>query len=336
MTLVVGIESLRKTDVLLAGGKGASLGELVSAGVNVPPGFVVTSEAYRAFLRYNGLEEEVRRLDFAEREKALSLAPSIREKILAGSLPKELEKAVENHAIRLAGSYVAVRSSATFEDSPDFSFAGIHDTYLGVPVGNVVEYVKRVWASNFTERSIAYKLDNKIPPSRVFMAVVVQRLVNPKAAGVAFSLNPTSGDRSVVAIESSWGLGEAVVAGEVNPDRFIVSKVTMDVVKREVSPLKAKRYVLRGGKVVEEELDPQLQSAPSLTDEEAVRVASEVLKLEKYYGYPVDVEWALDDRLYILQVRPETVWSRRGQRKWESTGDIIRDIVNNLLSIKIK
>ncbi|MEM1615104.1 MAG: PEP/pyruvate-binding domain-containing protein [Pyrobaculum sp.] len=333
--MIIPISQLRKDDVLLAGGKGASLGELVSAGAKVPPGYVVTSTAYKAFVEYNGIDKLIAKLDNKEGDP-LTLAAKIRGLILAGEMPSDIKRGLDKIAQEFARDFLAVRSSATFEDSPDFSFAGIHDTYLGVKGPEVHFYVKRVWASNFEDRAVTYKLDNNIPPSKVLMATVVQKLVNPVAAGVAFSLNPSTGDRSVVAVESSWGLGEAVVSGEVTPDRFLVSKVTGEVVKRVISDGKVKRYVLKEGRVVEEEVPPQEASAPSLTDDQVLKVAEQVMRLERHYGYAVDVEWAFADDVYVLQSRPETVWSRKEQPKWVSTGDLIKDIVKTLMNIKAK
>lgn len=337
MMFVKPINELRKDDVLLAGGKGASLGELVSAGALVPPGYVVTSHAYKAFLEYNGLDKEVAKLDSGQ-DDPLDLARRIKGLVLASPLPPDLASELEKVADKFRHDFLAVRSSATYEDSPSFSFAGVHDTYLGVKGAEVARYVKMVWASNFEDRSITYKLNNKIPPSRVLMAVVVQKLVNPKAAGVAFSLDPVKGDPSVVSIEASWGLGEAVVGGYVTPDKYYVSKVTGEILRKDISPGKTKRFVLREGRVVEEDVEGSEASSPSLTDEEVLAIANTVVKLEKYYGYFVDVEWAVEgDKVYTLQSRPETVWSKKWREmRWQSSGDLIKDIVMNLLSMKVK
>ncbi|AET33302.1 PEP/pyruvate-binding domain-containing protein [Pyrobaculum ferrireducens] len=333
--IIVPISSLKKSDILLAGGKGASLGELVQAGARVPPGYVVTSIAYKNFLEYNGIDKLVARLERRDGDP-YALAARIRSAILEGEMPGDLSRELDKVSNEFMRDFLAVRSSATYEDSPEFSFAGIHETYLGVRGADVESYVRRVWASNFEDRAVAYKLDNKIPPSKVLMAVVVQRLVNPKAAGVAFTLDPRNGDRSVVVVESSWGLGESVVAGEVNPDRYVVSKITEEVLKREISNGKNTMYVLEGGKVVHKEVPPELAAASSLEDGEVVEVARQAVMLEKYFGHPVDVEWAIERDVYILQSRPETVWSRRKTSgEWHSTGDLLKDIAYNLLSFKL-
>ena len=335
MTFLVPISSLRRTDVLLAGGKGASLGELVQAGAKVPPGYVVTSTAYKAYVEYNGIDKLIWRLE-SGRGDPLRLAHEIREAFLKGEMPPDVGGELAKVSSEFAGDFLAVRSSATYEDSPEFSFAGIHETYLGVRGAQAGDYVRRVWASNFEDRAVTYKLDNRIPPSKVFMAVVVQRLLNPKAAGVAFTLDPLNGDRSVIVVESSWGLGESVVAGEVNPDRFVVSKITGEILKRQISSGKSVKYVLEEGRVTRRETTPEEATAPSLTDEEVAKLAEQAAALERYFGHPVDVEWAVENGVYTLQARPETVWSRKKrEEKWSTTGDIIKDIVYNLLNIKL-
>jgi len=331
------IESLRRDLVPLVGGKAASLGELISAGTPVPPGFVITSKAYRAFIEYNSIDKLIARLDSRDGDP-LVIAAEVRNRIIEGEVPSEVYRDLKEIKDKISDWYVAVRSSATYEDSPDFSFAGIHDTYLGVPGHSYVSYVKRVWASNFEDRAIAYKLNNNIPPSRVLMAVVVQRLVNARTAGVMFTLNPTNGDRSVVVVEGSWGLGEAVVQGEVTPDRFVISKVTGEVLRRDISCGKSIGYFLQGGDVVKRSLD-DIACNPSMSEGEAMRLAEYGARLEKYFGYPVDSEWVIDPegRIYLVQARPETVWSRRTiPSRFKASGDIIRDIVNFLLSNEVR
>ncbi len=336
MRAVIPISSVRRSDVQLVGGKGASLGELVTARVVVPPGFVVTTEAYRAFVEYNDLTPLISKLERREGDPIM-LGQRIRTVMLKGEMPPDVARELEKAGGSLRGKWLAVRSSATYEDSPEFSFAGVHETFLGVPGDSYVEYVRKVWASNFEDRAITYKLDRGVPPSRVLMAVVVQELVSADAAGVMFTLDPRNGDRSVVVIESSWGLGEAVVSGEVTPDRFVVSKVTGEVIKREVSYYKNHAYLLREGKVEKVEVDNERAAQPSLTDEQILKLADYGVKLEKYFGHAVDVEWAVaSGDAYILQSRPETVWSTRKREGTERSGDVIKDIVDTLLTFKLK
>ena len=239
---------------------------------------------------------------------------------------------------------VAVRSSATSEDSPDASFAGEHDTYLWVRgADDVLTHVRRCWASLFTDRAIAYRVQMGYSHLDVEMCVAVQKMVRPRAAGVAFTLDPTNGDRSTVAIDSAWGFGEAVVSGEVTPDNFLVDKV-MDVVSRRTVSDKRHAYRLGDDDTVHRvELSPQESAAPSLTDAEVTAVARLARAAERHYGCPQDVEWAVDSDLpdganvVLLQARPETVWSKRPVRVTSDADlgadplhSIVRTLVNPL------
>jgi pyruvate,water dikinase len=227
---------------------------------------------------------------------------------------------------------VAVRSSATCEDQPDASSAGGHDTYLWVRGGDaVVHAVRRCWASLFTDRGIAYRLERGYGRASPAMSVGVQQMVRPRAAGVAFTLNPLNGDRSQVAIEASWGFGQAVASGEVTPDSFLVDKVMGTITSRTISA-KAIEYRLAGaGAVVAAPVEEARRSVPCLTDEEIGAVARTARRAERHYRCPQDVEWALDgEDVLLLQSRPETVWSRT-PRPAAACADPILSMVQTLL-----
>jgi pyruvate,water dikinase len=235
---------------------------------------------------------------------------------------------------------VAVRSSATAEDLPDASFAGQQDTFLWVRGGAaVIEHVRRCWSSLFTDRAIAYRHQMGYGHQAVCMSVGVQKMVDPKAAGVAFTLNPSTGDRSQVAIDASWGLGEAVVSGEVNPDSYLFDKVLREVVKRAIST-KTVEYLLTDDGVVEKvPVAADRQCIPCLTDEEVRAVAMLARRAEKHYGCPQDIEWAIDrhlpagENVVLLQSRPETVWSQRAVTPLGTSGETgVASIVSTLLS----
>jgi len=238
---------------------------------------------------------------------------------------------------------VAVRSSATSEDSPDASFAGEHDTYLWVRgAEDVVDAVRRCWASLFTDRATCYRVEMGYDHRSVEMSVVVQKMVHPRAAGVAFTLDPTNGDRSQVAIDAAWGFGEAVVAGEVTPDNYRVDKVMLDITKRIVSA-KTHEYVLTDHDTVEKvETDPERASQPCLSDAEIKAIARLAKTTERQYGCPQDIEWAVDidlpegDNIILLQSRPETVWSKKGPvsvvAPGTKSGDFMSSIVSTLMS----
>jgi pyruvate,water dikinase len=230
-----------------------------------------------------------------------------------------------------------VRSSATVEDSTEASFAGLQDTYLGISgAAAVLDHVRRCWASLYNDESVAYRRRLALPEADVAMAVVVQRMVAPRAAGVMFTRSPVTGDRSVVAIEGTWGLGSALVSGDVTPDSWAVSKITGEITTRRVSAKdKIHRYTPSEGNNPIEGNTPtrgtasppvqvtampdDLRDAPCLTDDEIRALAAVGRRVEAHYGAPQDIEWAVLDgdaepsaRIVLLQSRPETVWAARG------------------------
>ncbi|MEZ5751083.1 MAG: PEP/pyruvate-binding domain-containing protein [Paracoccaceae bacterium] len=320
----LGFAQIGKEDHARVGGKCSSLGEMTQAGVAVPPGFAVTTDAYLAMLHNHGLEAEIARhlanVDPDSLDSVDRAAQAIRVRIRSHKLPAEVE-----HEIRAAYAAmgddvpVAVRSSATAEDMPDASFAGQQDTYLWViGADEVVEKVRDCWASLFTTRAVAYREKNKIPHIDVHMSVGVQKMVNARVAGVAMTLNPGNGDRTKIVIDASYGLGEMVVSGVVTPDNFTVEKVLLEIVDRKISD---KHVELVGdpalGEAVEREVEEPRRSAQCLSDAEVIAVAELAKRLEKQNKCPQDVEWAIDadlpagQNLLALQSRPETIWSQK-------------------------
>jgi pyruvate,water dikinase len=309
------------------GGKSASLGEMARAGLPVPPGFAITTHAFRAARAESDLDAiavALDGLDPGDTADVARRARAVRELIMAWAMPRDVD-AGTREAYRVLSQRsgrkrvaVAVRSSATCEDSPDASFAGEHDSYLWVRgEDEVLDAVRRCWASLFTDRAVSYRSQLGYSHLDVEMCVAVQKMVKPRSAGVAFTLNPGNGDRSTVAIDSAWGFGEGVVSGEVTPDNFLVDKVMSVITQRTVS---AKRHAYRLGdddRVRRVELADDQASAPSLTDAEILAVARLARSAEKHYGCPQDVEWAVDTELpdgenvVLLQARPETVWSKK-------------------------
>jgi pyruvate,water dikinase len=274
-------DELGADDVELVGGKCASLGELTQAGFPVPPGFAVTTAAYER----------------ADIDAAV------------GAAYAELGRRTGR-----ADPPVAVRSSAIAEDMPDASFAGVQDTYLWVcGLAAVLDGVRRCWASFHNPEAVAYREAHGI--TRGGMSVGVQSMVDARVAGVMFTLNPVSGDRSSIAIDASYGLGSTVVGGEVTPDSFLVSKVTREIVRRRIGAKEIEVVADPAAHTtVTREVTEELRALPSLTDEEIGRLAELGRRVEAHYGRPQDVEWAIDrslDELFLLQSRPETVWSNR-------------------------
>jgi pyruvate,water dikinase len=333
------------------GGKNASLGACLAGGMPVPPGFAVTVEAYRTLRADETVRRDVNAVlagvDETDPVALAEISRRVRALLEAAPVAPEVAAEIRSAYARLGARCgddavpVAVRSSATTEDSADASFAGEHDTFLWVSGADaVVEHVRRCWSSVFTDRAIAYRRQMGHADERVEMSVGVQKMVRPRSAGVAFTLNPLDGDRSQIAIDASWGFGEAVVGGEVTPDNYLVDKVLYEITRRRVSE-KAVEYRLDGaGRLELAEVEDGRRSAPCLTDEEIKAVARLARRAERHYGCPQDTEWAIDadlpapDNVVLLQSRPETVWSRRepAAASTAPAGDYLASIVSTLLS----
>ncbi|MDH3500569.1 MAG: hypothetical protein OEM97_10630 [Acidimicrobiia bacterium] len=333
------------------GGKNASLGTMIAAGLPVPPGFALTTEAYHTLRSHSDTRSKVNRalkeVDFDDPAGLRRIAMYVRSLIEATPMEPEIVVAIREAYAMLSERCdlpevpVAVRSSATAEDLPDASFAGQQDTFLWISGADaVVDHVRRCWSSIFTDRAISYRHEMGHDHEVISMSVGVQKMVRPKTAGVAFTLNPSDGDRSQIAIDASFGFGEAVVSGEVTPDNFLVDKVILEVVKRTISP-KHMEMVLdpEANCVVRRDVEPGRQTTVCMSDDELKAVAGMAKRAEQHYGTPQDVEWAIDmdlpppDNVVLLQSRPETVWSRKTRRQVSTgTGGFMDGIVSTLLS----
>ena len=327
--LTVAFAAVEGNTLANVGGKGASLARMVAAGSPVPDGFTVTTLAYRETLGASllaSIAAPLAGLDANETSELESRAAAIRDRIRALALPAGVEAAIRDGYARICARFgadlpVAVRSSATAEDMPDASFAGQQDTYLWIVGADaVVAAVKKCWASLFTSRAIAYRQHNAISHTDTQMAVVVQKMVDAVAAGVAMTLDPVTGDRSKIVIDSSFGLGELVVSGEVTPDNFVLDKVMLQVTKRTLG-LKHQELVpdRQARMAVVRDVAPERQGLPSLSDPQLIEIARISKALERQFGGPQDIEWAIDrertegEGVVLLQCRPETVWSRKPQ-----------------------
>ena len=365
MTFVVTLEDA--ADAGTVGGKAASLGELARAGVAVPPGFAITTGAFAAAMTAIDADGALRAgiealpaADLADLAEIARVAAAFRALIAGAPLPTEVAAAIEAGYTELAGAQqdssrqdsvsensapdVAVRSSATVEDSAEASFAGLQDTYLGVSgADSVLDHVRCCWASLYNDESVAYRRRLGLPEAGVAMAVVVQRMIAPRAAGVMFTRSPVTGDRSVVAIEGTWGLGSALVSGDVTPDSWVISKITSEITGRRVSAkVKIHSYLPNasadppapspdstagqdapagdpgGARVTVADTPADLREEPCLSDDEIRALAAVARQVESHYGVPQDIEWAVLDgdqapeaRVVLLQSRPETVWAAR-------------------------
>ena len=300
------------------GGKGGSLGELTSAGIAVPPGFVVTTRAFEQFLAAlevrAPVRERVEALDPADIGAATRLSEELRARVLEEPMPAEVEQAIRaaHGELAPAGEPVAIRSSATTEDAEDASFAGLQDTFLWVlTADDMVAKVRECWGSLYSTESMTYRRKQRLPEEGVAMAVVVQIMVDAACAGVMFTRSPTTGDKSVITIEGAWGLGSAVVSGEVTPDKWVLGKITGEISSRDISDKHAKQVPAESGGIREVELEGEERLQPCLTDEQLLALREVGRRVERHYGKAQDIEWALDKEgaILLLQSRPETVWS---------------------------
>ncbi|MEM2087515.1 MAG: phosphoenolpyruvate synthase [Thermoproteota archaeon] len=318
----IGIE-----DVPLVGGKSASLGEMLQkTGVPVPNGFATTAEAYRYFIKYNNLEKKIADAlselkDPNDTKTLQNIGARIRKMVVEAKMPPEIESEIKKYYAQLEkevkqkNPFVAVRSSATAEDLPDASFAGQQETYLNVTTPEeVVDKVKECYSSLFTDRAIFYRVQKGFDHMKVALSAAVQLMVFSKASGVMFTLDVSNGDRSVVMIEAGYGLGEYVVQGKITPDDYYVRKNDLQIVKKIVSTKKVMLVRKPEGGTEEKEVPKEQQDKQILNDDQIKTLAKHAIQIENHYKKPMDIEWALDERdnkLYILQARPETVWAMK-------------------------
>ena len=301
------------------GGKGGSLGELQRAGIAVPPGFVVKTGAFERFITNLEREFPVRSRIEALQPDALddvrACCAEVRARVEAATLPPDVLAEISAAHSNLGAPTVAVRSSATTEDAVDASFAGLQDTYLWVTnLQHVLDKVRSCWASLYSLESVTYRRRKGLPEAGVAMAVVVQKMVNARTAGVMFTRSPLTGDRSVIAIEGAWGLGSAVVGGEVTPDRWVVGKITGEISVREISDKHIQHLPASGGGIEDVPVAAEQRRAPCLSDAELQALRAIARKVERHYGRPQDIEWAVErdtNAILLLQSRPETVWSAK-------------------------
>ncbi|AAK41168.1 pyruvate, water dikinase [Saccharolobus solfataricus] len=320
--LILDVSQVTKDMVQLAGGKGANLGELTSIGVRVPPAFILTSKAFKYFLEYNNLFDKIRDT-LSSSETSEEASEKIKQLIKNAKMPDKLSSMIYQAYDELSKKVgkeilVAVRSSATAEDIETASFAGQQDTYLNVTKDELIDRIKDVWASLYNARAMEYRKSKGIDDLSILIAVVVQKMVNSRSAGVMFTLHPVTGDEKYIMIESNWGLGESVVGGKVTPDEVLIEKSTLRIVEKKVSNKNIKIvYDKQLKKNVTITLDEKESRLMSITDEEAIELAKLALKIEEHYKRPMDIEWAIDndlsfpENIFIVQARPETFWSSK-------------------------
>ncbi|MGD8565082.1 MAG: phosphoenolpyruvate synthase [Candidatus Bathyarchaeota archaeon] len=345
--LVIWFEELAKTDIPLVGGKNANLGEMINKGVPIPPGFAITAYSYKTFINESGISGNIHRIieetitDLNDPKQYDKASKKIRQLIESTSMPDSIKGAIEVAYAKLCERLnekkvlVAVRSSATAEDLPDASFAGQQETYLNIEgIEGILEKTVKCWSSLFTPRAIFYRNEKGFDHREVLISVGIQKMVNAKTAGVMFTINPVTGASEQIVIEGNYGLGEAVVSGAVTPDDFVVDKHSMKIVERRIAKktLQHVRDTKTGG-TVQTEVTLEKQEQPCLNDEEIIKLAELGKQIELSYGKPQDIEWAIDqdlkfpDNIFIVQSRPETVWSARSEQT--STKALEEDMDSN-------
>lgn len=322
-------EQLERKDVDIVGGKSSSLGEMTAkTDVPVPYGFATTAYAYRYFIKESGLEEKMRSIlseltDVENSALLRDVSARLRDAIMAEKMPQDLQDAIGAAYVELGkrvgeeNPYVAVRSSATAEDLPDASFAGQQDTYLNVQgAETIIAKVKECYASCFTDRAVYYREKQGFDHIEVALSAVVQMMVFSKTSGVMFTVNVATGDDNNILIEAAFGLGEYVVQGTVTPDNYTISKHDHKIIDRCVNEQEIMLVRKKGGDCEEVQVPEELRKVQTLTDEQILELADYAKKIEKHYGCYMDMEWGVDERtnkIWILQARPETVWSRRNK-----------------------
>lgn len=309
---VLGFQEIDKSKLLTVGGKGANLGELSKIeGIRVPEGFCITTEAYKRIVENNpesnGLIDQLSFLKVDDREKIGELSKRIREVIEGISISKDIVEEVSKYVSKLGEKNAyAVRSSATAEDLPLASFAGQQDTYLNI-IGkdDILKHIIKCWASLYTDRAVIYRIQNNFDHRKVYLSVVIQKMVFPQASGIMFTADPVTSNRKVASIDASFGLGEALVSGLVNPDIYKVREG--GILDKKISTKKLAIYALEKGGTKEQEVEAAQQNTQTLLDEQILQLEGMGRKIEAYFGCPQDIEWCLyEDKFYVVQSRPIT------------------------------
>jgi pyruvate,water dikinase len=331
--VVVWFNEVTKKDVATAGGKGANLGEMTRAKIPVPPGFIVTADAYFDFLETSGLTGEIGKLlkplDPNHSNQLHQVAGQIKQLITDTPIPPETAKAISQAYKKMGGGLVAVRSSATAEDLPEASFAGQQRTFLNIEgEREVTSAVRGCWASLFEPRAIFYRHQQGFDHFKVGIAVPVQKMVQSRASGVMFTIEPVTSDSNHIVIEAVYGLGEAIVSGEVTPDLYIVDKKEAEILSKK--PARQERQLVRNPQATDEETNiwvtiPEAEQAKQkVTDEEIIKIARLGKQLEDWYQFPQDIEWAKQDsEIFIVQTRPVTTIKEAAEEEEEIKAPVL-------------
>ncbi|MDO8443936.1 MAG: PEP/pyruvate-binding domain-containing protein [bacterium] len=313
MELIRNFSKLGKGNAGIAGGKGASLGEMTSAGIPVPPGFVILAESFEQFLRENQIEADIDSILSKVNQKDINsvdgASAEIQSIILNSKMPADIETEILKHFAELDAEFVAVRSSATAEDGSSASWAGELESYLNTTRENLLENVQKCWASLFTPRAIFYRIEKNMHKDKVSVAVVIQKMVESEVSGICFTVHPVTEDHNQMVLEAGWGLGEAIVGGLITPDNYVVDKKNLEITDKYISEQSIK-IVRQNNGTAEMEVAESRREVQKLSDGGIIELAKICLQIEKHYGFPCDIEWAYEKgKFYIVQSRPITTLS---------------------------
>ena len=338
---VLWFDELHRKDVNLVGGKSSSLGEMTSSmNVPVPYGFATTAHAYRYFMEQTGLNDKVNELlegikDYEDSDELHATCEKIRNLIVDAQMPADLANDINKAYADLGDKmgqenpFVAIRSSATAEDLPNASFAGQQESYLNIKGQlDVVNRVQQCYSSLFTDRATYYRHKQGFSHEKVALSAAVQMMVFSKASGIMFSVNVANGDNSKIVIDAIYGLGEYIVLGKVTPNHFVIDKQSMKIVDRNIIKQPVELMRVTNGGTVEQEVPSDIQDKQVLTDDQVIELAGYAKEIERHYGCYMDMEFALDsntNKLWIVQARPETVWSQKKKKNSAEDEDIVSE-----------
>lgn len=302
---------ITKQDVKIVGGKAASLGEMTQFGISVPDGFVIVADAFEEFLIQNDLQNQIKsilnKVDLDNTNSIGKASKNIKQMILNYQIPENIVKQIENAYQEFNMNYVAVRSSATVEDGSIAAWAGQLDTFLNTDKDKLIDNTKKCWASLFSSRAISYSLQKGFDLNSIFVAVIIQNMIQSEKSGVVFSVHPVTQDQNQMIIEASYGLGEAIVSGQVTPDSYVIDKKLKQIISQNISKQQKGLFKAETGNNEWKDISIELAKQSVLNEQQILRLANIVIKIEQHYGFPVDVEWAWENnRFYITQSRPIT------------------------------
>jgi pyruvate,water dikinase len=316
MKFIKNFRELSKNDAEIAGGKGASLGEMTNAGIPVPPGIVVLAGAFERFCEETDLNIEIdailHKVNHAEMHTVENASEQIQALILAKEMPEDIAGEIKENFKILNAKFVAVRSSATAEDSSSAAWAGQLDSFLNTEESDLLKNVRRCWASLFTPRAIFYRFEKDLHKTKISVAVVVQKMVESEVSGIAFSVHPVTEDYNQIIIEAGLGLGEAIVSGQITPDSYVAEKEPRRIIDSNISVQERGLFRKLGGGNEWRDISSAQGEKQKLSEKQILELSEIILRIEKHYGFPCDIEWALEkEKFYIVQSRPITTLSNK-------------------------